>query len=193
MYLDRILYPVTSLGPGKRLCIWVSGCNARCEGCANPELWTQRPEQFISVENLVLAIKKSVMGKEIEGITISGGEPFDQAVDVIKLLNLLNCKVDILVFSGYLYEEIKNDITKNMLLEMIDVLVDGKYIEELNDGKSALKGSSNQCIYILNEKKEKLYDDYLKQGRQIQNFVYDYKTLSVGIHKNDINTNENRS
>ena len=45
MYLDRILYPVTSLGPGKRLCIWVSGCNARCEGCANPELWTQRPEQ----------------------------------------------------------------------------------------------------------------------------------------------------
>ena len=51
MYLDRILYPVTSLGPGKRLCIWVSGCNARCEGCANPELWTQRPEQFISVEN----------------------------------------------------------------------------------------------------------------------------------------------
>lgn len=193
MYLDRILYPVTSLGPGKRLCIWVSGCNARCEGCANPELWTQRPEQFISVENLVLAIKKSVMGKEIEGITISGGEPFDQAVDVIKLLNLLNCKVDILVFSGYLYEEIKNDITKNMLLEMIDVLVDGRYIEELNDGKSALKGSSNQCIYILNEKKEKLYDDYLKQGRQIQNFVYDYKTLSVGIHKNDINTNENRS
>lgn len=193
MYVDRILYPVTSLGPGKRLCIWVSGCNARCEGCANPELWTQRPEQFISVENLALAIKKSVMGKEIEGITISGGEPFDQAVDVIKLLNLLNCKVDILVFSGYLYEEIKNDITKNMLLEMIDVLVDGRYIEELNDGRSALKGSSNQCIYILNEKKEKLYDDYLKQGRQIQNFVYDYKTLSVGIHKNDINTNENRS
>ena len=193
MYVDRILYPVTSLGPGKRLCIWVSGCNARCEGCANPELWTQRPEQFISVENLALAIKKSVMGKEIEGITISGGEPFDQAVDVIKLLNLLNCKVDILVFSGYLYEEIKNDITKNMLLEMIDVFVDGRYIEELNDGRSALKGSSNQCIYILNEKKEKLYDDYLKQGRQIQNFVYDYKTLSVGIHKNDINTNENRS
>lgn len=182
MYVDRILYPVTSLGPGKRLCIWVSGCNARCEGCANPELWTQRPEQFINVEDLAFAIKKCVMGKEIEGITISGGEPFDQALDVIKLLKLLNCKGDILVFSGYLYEEIKNDITKNMLLEMIDVLVDGRYIEELNDGKSTLKGSTNQCIYILNEKKEKLYDEYLKQGRQIQNFVYDYETLSVGIH-----------
>lgn len=58
MYIDRFLYPVTSLGPGKRLVIWVSGCNAHCEGCANPELWTQKSEQFISVENLASAIKK---------------------------------------------------------------------------------------------------------------------------------------
>ena len=56
MYVDRVLYPVISLGPGNRLCIWVSGCNARCNGCANPELWTQKPEQYISVENIYAVI-----------------------------------------------------------------------------------------------------------------------------------------
>ena len=183
MYVDRILYPVISLGPGNRLCIWVSGCNARCNGCANPELWMQKPEQYISVENLCDLIKKCVEGKVIDGITISGGEPFDQAPDVLNLLNLLSFNVDILIFSGYLYEEIKGDSIKKMLLDKTDVLIDGRYAEELNDGYSALKGSSNQKIHILNEKVKKLYDDYVKSGRQIQNFVYDYKTMSVGIHK----------
>lgn len=186
MYLDRILYPVTSLGPGKRLCIWVSGCNARCKGCANPELWIQKPDQFISVEDLVFVIRKCVEGKEIDGITISGGEPFEQASEILKLIKLLNFNVDILIFSGYLYEDIKSDDTKKELLDNIDVLIDGRYIEELNDGQSGLRGSSNQKIHILNKTIKEKYNDYIKEGRQIQNFIYDYKTISVGIHNNDI-------
>lgn len=186
MYIDRILYPVTSLGPGKRLCIWVSGCGAHCKGCANPELWRQRPEQYISVEDFAFAIKKNIDESVIEGITISGGEPFDQAADILKLIDLLAFNVDILVFSGYSYDEIKkNDTVKNKLLSNIDVLVDGRYVEELNDGHSSLKGSSNQRIHILNEEIKEKYDDYVRLGRQIQNFIYDYKTVSVGIHKND--------
>lgn len=183
MYIDRFLYPVTSLGPGKRLVIWVSGCNAHCEGCANPELWTQKSEQFISVEDLASAIKKNMDKKEIEGITISGGEPFDQATEIFKLIELLNFSADILIFSGYSLEELKSDCVKKRLLDKIDVLVDGRYVDELNDGLSALKGSTNQEIHIFNEKIKEKYFAYLSLGRQIQNFVYDYKTISVGIHK----------
>lgn len=53
MYVDRILYPVISLGTG-RLCIWVSGCSARCNGCANPELWTQKSKQYISIYDWIV-------------------------------------------------------------------------------------------------------------------------------------------
>ena len=186
MYIDRILYPVSSLGPGNRLCIWVSGCEARCKGCANPELWKQLSEQQITVDNLAVMIKKQLKGKKIDGITISGGEPFNQAVEIVKLLELLNIKGDVLVFSGYLIDEIRKDINKNLLLEKIDVLVDGKYIEEFNDGKSGLRGSSNQQIHILSQDIEDKYLEYINEGRKIQNFVYDYKTISVGIHKNSL-------
>ena len=185
MYIDRFLYPVTSLGPGKRLCIWVSGCSAQCKGCANPELWKQDPRQYINVENLALSIKHLVNEKKVDGITITGGEPFDQSLEIVELLEMINLDVDILVFSGYSIDEIKKDDKKNRLLEKIDVLIDGRYIDELNDGKSCLRGSTNQRIHIFNNKIENMYSDYIRAGRQIQNFVFDYKTLSVGIHKND--------
>ena len=190
MYIDRILYPVTSLGPGNRLCIWVSGCEARCKGCANPELWKQLPEQQITVDKLAGIIKKQLNGKQIDGITISGGEPFNQADEIVNLLEQLNIMGDVLIFSGYLIDEIKKDANKNRLLEKIDVLVDGKYIEELNDGKSGLRGSTNQQIHIINQNVEDKYLAYIKEGRKIQNFVYDYKTISVGIHKNNHNNSE---
>ena len=185
MYIDRFIFPVTSLGPGNRLCIWVAGCKARCRGCANPELWTQNTSQYIKVNDLVSSIHKFLNGKQIDGITITGGEPFDQALEVAEMLDLLRVKSDILVFSGYSIDEIEKDICKKVLLDKIDVLIDGRYVEELNDGKAGLRGSVNQQIHVFNNTIKGKYDDYVKAGRQIQNFVYDYNTISVGIHMND--------
>jgi len=185
MYIDRILYPVTSLGPGNRLAIWVAGCKAGCKGCANPELWEQHPQQYISVENFAQILKKQLAGKKIDGITVSGGEPFNQAEEIAKLIKLLDLQVDVLVFSGYLIEDIRQNEGMNELLQLIDVLIDGKYIEELNDGESCLRGSTNQRIHILNLSLADIYEEYMSKGRQIQNFIYDYKTISVGIHNND--------
>lgn len=180
MYIDRILYPVTALGPGVRLAIWTVGCNRKCPGCANPELWERHQEQEIEPERLAFYVNS--MNKKIEGITITGGEPFNQANEIEKFLSVLYFKTEILVFTGYRIEELENDAEKNSLLKKIDVLIDGEYIREMNDGKSALRGSTNQRIHFFNKSVIDRYDNYIREGRKIQNFVYDYKTISVGIH-----------
>ena len=174
MYVDRILYPVTSLGPGRRLVIWVAGCSRRCRGCANPELWIRHPQQRIEASDFANTVKELLDTKEVEGITITGGEPFDQAGELKELLEALDFDRDVLVFSGYKIEDIRKNSEMNTLLDKVSVVIDGEYIDELNDGQTALRGSLS------------IYDEYIKLGRQIQNLTYDYRTLSVGIHKSDV-------
>ena len=181
MYLDRILYPVTALGPGNRVAVWTAGCGRKCAGCANPELWDRHPQQSIEPKRAAGYIH-SMIGGEGDGLTITGGEPFDQARDLVRMIDALVVQTEIFVFSGYQIAELQDDAAKRELLSRIDVLVDGNYIEALNDGVSALRGSANQQIHYLNEDVRDKYEQYIREGRKIQNFVYDYKTLSVGIH-----------
>lgn len=181
MYLDRVLYPVTALGPGKRVAIWVSGCNRKCPFCANPELWERHEEQKIDV-NSVADYVNALHDRGIDGITLTGGEPLDQAEELGEFVCGLQFKTEILVFSGYRLDELRIDPVKKKFLTQIDVLVDGEYINEKNDGKAPLRGSTNQTIHYLNDTIVDKYEKYLLRGRQIQNFVYEYKTLSVGIH-----------
>ena len=186
MYVDRILYPVTSLGPGRRLVIWVAGCSRRCRGCANPELWIRHPQQRIEASDFANTVKELLDTKEVEGITITGGEPFDQAGELKELLEALDFDRDVLVFSGYKIEDIRKNSEMNTLLDKVSVVIDGEYIDELNDGQTALRGSLNQQLHFVKPQYRSIYDEYIKLGRQIQNFTYDYRTLSVGIHKSDV-------
>ena len=184
MYVDRVIYPVNALGPGNRVAIWVAGCNRRCIKCANPELWYRHDYQRISSYQLASNIEKTI-GYGMEGITITGGEPFDQAEELADMLERLSEKQEILVFTGYLYEDLVKKAEVKRLLDKVDVLVDGEYIDELNDNFSTLRGSSNQRIIYLNESVRQKYEDYIKEGRKIQNFIYDYNTVSVGIHNRE--------
>jgi len=181
VYLDRILYPVTALGPGNRVAVWTAGCGRKCAGCANPELWDRHPQQSIEPKRAAGYIH-SMIGGEVDGLTITGGEPFDQARDLVRMIDALVVQTEIFVFSGYQIAELQDDAAKRELLSRIDILIDGNYIEALNDGVSALRGSANQQIHYLNEDVRDKYEQYIREGRKIQNFVYDYKTLSVGIH-----------
>ena len=185
MYIDRVLYPVTSLGPGNRIVLWVAGCSRACKKCANPELWVRHEYQKIMPDRLVKAMQ-NVINNGVDGVTIPGGEPFDQASQLYQFLDGLPDHMDILVFTGYSYEELLIKQESRELLSRIDVLIDGEYVDEWNDNQSALRGSSNQRILYLNEEKKKKYEEYLKEGRKIQNFVYDYKTVSVGIHNRSV-------
>ena len=137
MYVARVLYPIEVLGPGKRVGIWFCGCPRRCKGCSNPELWDFQERYKTTPETVFEMIKSVSLNHTIDGFTITGGDPFYQPEELKILLGMLKeISDDILVYTGYKRAELQND-----LLENISVLIDGEYIEELNDN-SLLKGSA---------------------------------------------------
>lgn len=186
MYVDRLLYPVEALGPGQRIALWVSGCSRHCPKCANPELWKRYEYQKISSQKLVAEISRVIGQSVVDGITITGGEPFDQANELCDMIDRLPKQTNVLVFTGYKYDELLKKEDSRELLSRIDVLIDGEYVDEWNDNRSALRGSVNQRIWYLNKAVQLEYEKYLAEGRKIQNFVYDYQTISVGIHNRNL-------
>lgn len=179
MYVARILYPVKVLGPGDRIGIWLCGCKHNCKGCSNPELWNFQDKYKISLDNVMRLIEKISTENQVDGFTITGGDPFMQYNDLHLLMQrLLSVSDDILVYTGYTIDEIEN---KN--INGITVLIDGRYEEKLNDN-TLLRGSSNQQIHILQEKYREKYENYLETAtNQIQNFSLNDGTVSVGIHR----------
>ena len=189
MQIDRLLFPITTLGPGNRLVIWTIGCSKYCFNCANPELLNKNPQKDINVSELVKMIKQSVGDQKIEGITITGGDPLEQIEELNNLLELLSdISNDILVYTGYTLEEAKNVITKSdweIFEKYTSVLIDGSYVNDLNDNKRALIGSTNQNIIFFDDAKKDYYEVYLHEGRKVQNVYYNNDLISVGIHNRD--------
>ena len=187
MFVARMLYPVEVLGPGKRIGIWLSGCTRACHGCSNPELWIQRNDQKLSVERLSALVHRIYKDHQVDGFTITGGEPMDQAEELSELvLELLSISSDILVYSGYTLEQLsdRHDPATYKVLQTISVLIDGEYVEEQNDG-SPMRGSSNQRVHILNEAYRALYERYMLENNRVQNFSLGNSIVSAGIHAAD--------
>lgn len=184
MLVARILSPVHSLGPGERVCIWTQGCNKRCKGCISPEL---QPFSGNEIDENVLAnvIIKVAQKSNCTGVTISGGDPFEQPQSLWKLLRLLRNEVDdILVYTGFEFADIQSGslgIDAKMCLEYLDVLIDGRYIDELNHSDCVLRGSTNQTIHFINKDLATIYVEYMKRGRILENFVHNQNTIVTGI------------
>lgn len=189
MQIDRILYPINSLGPGKRIVIWTIGCSKQCPYCSNKELWKSNARRDISSEKISDIIKKIISENEVDGITFTGGDPMEQSGELLTLVKEIReyCK-DILVYTGYTETQLKTileDSGMDMVRKYIDVLIDGPYIDELNDESCCLRGSSNQNIIYYNTSLKPGYEEYLKEGRKIQNVYYKDSVISVGIHKKE--------
>ena len=186
MNVARILYPVEVLGPGKRLGIWVCGCRRGCKGCSNPELWVQKPEYEVTVEDIMSLVRRISDSHKIDGFTISGGEPMDQPDGLSQLITQLSAySKDILIYTGYRIDELKKreDPATNIILSRAAVLIDGEYREEENMDV-LLRGSSNQRIHILIPEMAEGYEKYLALAHnQIQNFTTLNGVVSVGIHR----------
>ena len=178
MQIDRVLFPITTLGPNKRIGIWTIGCPHKCYKCSNPELWDADKSKEVSVENLVSYISKFI--NDAEGVTITGGDPFFQPNELYELLKKLRSLGinDILVYTGYAIKEVKEKYAD--ILNLIDVLIDEPYVDKLNNN-IGIMGSSNQNIHILNSKLCSLYKDMDKVKREKNNFVSYDKIISVGI------------
>lgn len=195
MYFSRLLYPVTVLGPGKRAGLWLCGCNRNCFNCANPELQKRSESNNIHVNSVIKLV--SSLPSEVKGYTITGGEPFDQAVELAELVTFLNTVTDdILVYSGYTYHELlmRNDNYTNYILDNIAVLIDGEYDDKLNLGNK-LKGSENQKVYVFRNKYKCIYeklDVCFKSNRETEGFLCnDGSIITAGFQKIDFKDNFN--
>lgn len=181
MEIDRIYYPVKTLGYGERIGIWTIGCPHKCKECSNPELWESNSRKDISLEAIIEIIKS--IDKKVDGITITGGEPFFQSKELSQLIVKLKelSYDDILVYTGYSYNELKKstDPTISYIISNISALIDGKYIDKLNDNKPQ-RGSSNQNIIILNEEYRYRYITK-EETRTVQNVFYKDGLFSIGI------------
>ncbi len=169
MQVKFIAYPVTVLGPGKRIGIWTLGCHRRCPCCISPELREFDEDYEIPLDHLLKQIEDRLKCDQVDGISISGGEPFLQKdlLPFLKGLKEMGVK-DVLVYTGNTIEELRASLPNaEEYLKNIDVLVDGPYVEELNDGKN-LRGSSNQRVLFLNAEMEAKYQPFLKEGRRYQ-------------------------
>lgn len=192
MQIARLLYPVESLGPGKRVGIWVCGCNRACYNCANPELQKPDKTKEISISAIKELFHNNFKEKLVEGVTISGGEPFLQTKELCELVRVLSDYTDdILVFTGYRRETLlkrkKLFDSTSEVLSKIAVLVDGPYIHEKNDGHP-LRGSNNQRLFYRDEKIRERYEAYIEKYKDkppLQNFQTIDGIISVGIHKKD--------
>ena len=141
-------------GIGIRATLFVTGCSHHCYNCFNPEYWDHiAGNEFTKdvAETLVNYLKHP----QVSGLTILGGEPFenvDGLIDFIKTYlkdqEWFRNK-DIWCYSGYTLDQIINDPNKRKLLELVDVLVDGKFVDSLKDPSLKFRGSSNQNIYKI--------------------------------------------
>jgi anaerobic ribonucleoside-triphosphate reductase activating protein len=139
--------PVEGLGPGKRLILWVRGCGRRCPGCIAPEMW--EPGEALPIEPLARELLPQLAG--VTGLTISGGEPFDQAEALCALLDRLRAEqdVEVMSYTGYLIEELRaGGGAAAALLDRLDLLVDGPFIET-EPNTLQWRGSDNQRLHLL--------------------------------------------
>lgn len=181
MQIERAMLGVTTLGPGNRMAIWVNGCLRRCRGCVSPELQCFNPQNEQEIESFF----SEFSFKDVDGVTVSGGEPFEQIAELQRLVDyMLQRNIDdILIYTGYTYEQLKakEDTRIDDILSKIAVLVDGEYVAELDDDKCALRGSTNQRVIIINDKYNEQYQQYLKTDRTQQILDLGFYVLAVGI------------
>ena len=181
-----MLFPIHALGPGNRLVLWTRGCSKHCTGCANPELWNTAGARDTAVADIARMILNIHKETPIDGITVSGGDPLEQPQELLKLLALIKPQIkDVLVYTGYTYEVVQELLTEeelSLLQSLVSVLIDGPYMAALNRGEGALTGSENQKIYYFDTSLQQVYEEYLSQGRRIENIHMGQGVISVGIH-----------
>jgi anaerobic ribonucleoside-triphosphate reductase activating protein len=153
LQLARTHYPVTVLGPGVRAGIWVQGCSIGCSGCVARDTWDAQGGAAVDVA-AVLDWLAGIDGP-LDGVTISGGEPFQQPAALAELLASLDAwrrgrtgELDVLVYSGYPWSRLARSPRLAPLLARCDAVIAGPYVARRNTG-APLRGSDNQRLVPL--------------------------------------------
>ncbi|MDE6121013.1 MAG: radical SAM protein [Muribaculaceae bacterium] len=169
------------LGPGNRYVIWVQGCDRRCPGCITPESHSFDNATEIHIDDLAADI---ILAAHIDGITISGGEPFLQSQALCALLQKVRRsrpELSVIIYTGNEYLDLLKDTDSKKLIDCADVIIDGRYIESLNDNKG-IRGSSNQKIILVTPRLKDYAHAMENSERRIMRVIEpDGKVTSVGV------------
>jgi len=149
-----------SYGPGKRLVIWTQGCDLHCPGCWNQDLWNHEEGQTYTKDNISTLYKN----EHIEGVTVLGGEPFDNKdQDILNILRKFKeDKLNVILFTGYEMDEVMQDPNKTSVLSLVDVIITGRYdqkVRTVGDTWFGIGSSNQSLIYtsdVLKDWKPKL-------------------------------------
>ena len=137
-------------GPGARFAVWLQGCAIRCPGCCNPHMFD--PAAGTPVEAGVLLARLDRARDQVEGITLLGGEPFEQAAALVPFVLGARARgLSIVAFTGHLVEDLRSGRPPGSgdLLAHLDLLVDGPYRADLPERARRWSGSANQRFHFL--------------------------------------------
>jgi anaerobic ribonucleoside-triphosphate reductase activating protein len=158
--ISRIHFPITTLGPGRRLGIWFQGCTIQCAGCISKDTWVKKPANTTVPEILALCAEYS---RHADGLTITGGEPLEQSTGLLALLAefrlLLSPNADVLVYSGRTADEVLGLFTSSPGL--VDAIIAEPYDEAASQTRP-LMGSDNQRLYMLTPLGEERFSAYAR-------------------------------
>ena len=138
-----IKYGTSVDGIGLRTSLYCAGCENRCPGCHNPQSWDEKGGEVISVDELYQRVVEADMN-----VTFTGGDPMYHPEGFIALASLIkrNTNKTIWCYTGYRFEELLSHPLRRQLVELCDVIVDGRYIEAERDLSLHFRGSRNQRI-----------------------------------------------
>jgi anaerobic ribonucleoside-triphosphate reductase activating protein len=190
MQLSRVHYPVLSLGFGLRAGIWTQGCSLRCAGCVAQDTWDSDPATDVAVEEIMTWLRGC---PHLDGVTISGGEPFDQPGDLVLLLqamrDFLPATADILCYTGRTRRAVQKAFPE--ILDLIDLLAAGPFSRDCPTSHPLL-GSANQELCLLTALAKDRYGDAATQRpAPVQVSMADGRVWTVGIPRpGDLDTLE---
>lgn len=144
--ISRIAAPITVLGPGRRVSVWVQGCTLSCPGCASVDTWPADGGREMAVADVVAEVLRLVEEHDLDGVTISGGEPFQQAdrvADVLAAVRAARPDLDVVVFTGYDAAVARRRGVR--LARLTDILIAGRY-DRTQPSDRTLTASANQRI-----------------------------------------------
>jgi anaerobic ribonucleoside-triphosphate reductase activating protein len=148
IWLYRLYHNSVVDGPGRRSVIQTAGCSLRCRGCTVPQTHTLENGELVSVSSIVTEVV--AQRQDHDGVTILGGEPFDQSETVAELVSRLkNHGLHVTVYSGYTIDQLiqRKFPAIDYILTHVDLLIDGPFIGEMRDGAGEYRGSRNQQLF----------------------------------------------
>ena len=152
----------TIYGPGVRFVIWTQGCTLACKGCWNKQFWAKSGTKM-QVNSLIAQIAST---EGIEGITLLGGEPLQQAEPVLKIIQAVQkLGLSVFLYTGYDVEEFNE--TMQACFDNSDIAITGRYIQEKRDINLRWRGSTNQIVHYPSE----LYTNLKIEERNEVEFV----------------------